>query len=175
MPSFTIWLNATLFGFVYFAAALFLILWIADVKNLSLPEGWQHVAPYASVFILFASYVVGVTTHYVSAHIWQHCFSEDGPVRAADLLKMQHQASSSDLERVGGSLDTLVLFRHLFFAFCLLSITLSIWLRKHMKRVRLAAAIGCLGAATIFLLAWRFQRILYLDFLAEVKSHLTPK
>lgn len=171
MSSFTPWLSATIFGFVYVTATFFLFLWIAGINDLRLLSDSREFAPYLAILVVSLSYVVGVATHFVSDYIWVNYFRTEDAKSGADLKRIREEKRKDLLEELGRRYDTLVLLRHLFLGFLLLLITISGWLiSNHLGPLRYAVGFVCvcLFATLLFFFAWRFQRPSYIDFRDEV-------
>lgn len=165
MSSFTAWLSVTIFGFVYVAAAFFLVLWIAGEKDLNFLKNCQQYSPYLAIIAVSLSYVVGLAAHFVSDYVWTKWLCPSDAKSAGDLLSLRERTTPYLLEQLGRTYDTLVLLRHLFLAFFMLFITSNGWLRtNHSRKLTWAVAIVCLCAAVFFFLAWQVQRGLYIDF-----------
>ena len=132
MFSMSLWLEVTIAGFVYLAAAFFTILAFAGKDDLGFLNSIREFIPYLALIVLFASYVVGMTAHILMQEVVIWFFPEYG-FTAGIQLALQQNTPREILTSLGYSYGAMLLLRHLALASLFLAVSLLIWLRKKPK------------------------------------------
>ena len=170
MVSITPWLEVTISGFIYVAAAFFLFLRITGSYDLTLPQSLHDYIPYLVILILFLSYVVGLSTHMVVAKVISYLHTEY-KFDASNQIKIQTLVPDQLRATFGLAYGSLAMYRHLFIATFLLSLTLFAWLYKSpFVKFKWPLTIFCLLLAILFLGAWRIQSGLYGELRDSINS-----
>ncbi|MGA2798360.1 MAG: hypothetical protein ABSE63_12325 [Thermoguttaceae bacterium] len=124
MESPKIWLEMTVAGFVYLAAAFFFVLTSIHVKDLTVFSQLSGSAPYVSVAIILLSYVTGISIHIMSQRLYSK-YKPDTVSRAATIFS--NTVPKSIMRLVETSYSTFILFRHLWIGTYFLGLALMCW------------------------------------------------
>ena len=151
------WIEITIVGFAYLAAAFFLFLSAATKYRLDFLKDLHEYIPYIAVGVLFLSYAVGLSAHFLMEKgiiiLRPEC-----KYNATSLLLIRQKAPAQILEAFGSSYSNLIMFRHLTIATALLSVTIFIWLSGSVHfSLRWHFCITCLLFSFLFLFAWRIH------------------
>jgi hypothetical protein len=171
MVSITPWLEITIAGAVYVAAACILFLSFADKRNFTLTDNTRPLIPYIAVMMLFFSYVVGLSIHYLTVYVLVSCHPEFG-FDAARQLGPYDKDMLERLAKLGSAYGTMVMFRLLFPGFFFLAISVLVWYWTHSnRRLRWSAVSICLAFSLFFLCTWLVHKDIYI----QVRDAVFPK
>jgi len=162
MNSRRLWLEITVAGFPYLAAAYFFFLSIFGIHDLRCIKPAPEYLPYIAVLVTVLSYVFGLAAHVISQKAYTIVTK-----REYDAKKdVEFGAKTDYVQRhMSFMYSTLVLFRLLFFGTLFLVPTLTLWIRStECKEEWLTVALSCLLLTVLFAIAWFSHRKSFIAF-----------
>jgi len=155
-----VWLEITIAGFVYLAAAFFAILYIAGIHDLSFLVAVEHLLPYISLIVIASSYACGYSIDVLS-HPFIAWVTRAPQTNVDDEVRQLRSEAELLLRRKKAAYATLLLFRHLTASSIFLSLSIGCWFSG--ANISLCWVLVVISFSILFALAYLVQRRYYLN------------
>jgi hypothetical protein len=175
MNSLRLWVEVTVGGFPYVAAAFFIFLCFLGIHDLESIKPPPEYLPYIGVLLTMLSYAFGLSVHVISQQVYVIAGGEKKKYDAKRDKAFMEDANDYVLRHASFLYSTLVLFRLLASGTFILGVALSSWIGFTKFRGIQPAVVVFSGLLTaLFVTAYFSHREFYIAF-RDVESEQSGK